>query len=143
MKTVSSRFELRLPCSFPITFTITSRVPPHFSLLFYLSHSVSPCQPVLSLFLSLSLYIYIYIQQLYEDTGCSPEDLPEAMNDREGSGISLLAARHDDYDDIYKPRKSITQNCSCIFLPSHPSQDFVLTSSAVPCVPCPLYMYSW
>ena len=23
-----------------------------------------------------------YIQQLYEDTGCSPEDLPEAMNDR-------------------------------------------------------------
>ena len=25
----------------------------------------------------------IYIQQLCEDTGCSPEDLPEAMNDRE------------------------------------------------------------
>ena len=24
-----------------------------------------------------------YIQQLREDTGCSPEDLPEAMNDRE------------------------------------------------------------
>ena len=24
-----------------------------------------------------------YIQQLYEDTGCSPEDLSEAMNDRE------------------------------------------------------------
>ena len=24
-----------------------------------------------------------YIQQLLEDTGCSPEDLPEAMNDRE------------------------------------------------------------
>ena len=24
-----------------------------------------------------------YIQQLYEDMGCSPEDLPEAMNDRE------------------------------------------------------------
>ena len=24
-----------------------------------------------------------YIQQVYEDTGCSPEDLPEAMNDRE------------------------------------------------------------
>ena len=24
-----------------------------------------------------------YIQQLYEDTGCSPEDLPEAMDDRE------------------------------------------------------------
>ena len=26
---------------------------------------------------------HTYIQQLYEDTGCSPEDLPEAMNDRE------------------------------------------------------------
>ena len=24
-----------------------------------------------------------YIQQLYEDMGCSPEDLPEVMNDRE------------------------------------------------------------
>ena len=24
-----------------------------------------------------------YIQQLYEDTGCSPEDLPRAMNDWE------------------------------------------------------------
>ena len=24
-----------------------------------------------------------YIQQLFEDTGCNPEDLPEAMNDRE------------------------------------------------------------
>ena len=24
-----------------------------------------------------------YIEQLFEDTGCSPEDLPEAMNDRE------------------------------------------------------------
>ena len=25
-----------------------------------------------------------YIQQLCADTGCSPEDLPEAMGDREG-----------------------------------------------------------
>ena len=45
-----------------------------------------------------------YIQQLCEDTGCNPEDLPEAMNDRESgerwSRISVLAARHDD-DDIY------------------------------------------
>ena len=34
-----------------------------------------------------------YIQQLCEDTGCSPEDLPEAMNDRKSgkrvSGISV------------------------------------------------------
>ena len=33
------------------------------------------------------IYIYIsartYIQQLCEDTGCCPEDLPRAMNDRE------------------------------------------------------------
>ena len=47
-----------------------------------------------------------YIQQLCEDTGCCPEDLPRAMNDREewresGSGISVLPARHDDDDDYY------------------------------------------
>ena len=46
-----------------------------------------------------------YIQQLCEDTGCCPEDLPRAMNDREewrerGSGISVLPARYDDDDDI-------------------------------------------
>ena len=42
-----------------------------------------------------------YIQQLCEDTGCNPEDLPEAMNDREKwrERISVLAARHDDDDD--------------------------------------------
>ena len=28
----------------------------------------------------------IYIQQLWDDTGCNPEDLPEAMNDRETLG---------------------------------------------------------
>ena len=44
-----------------------------------------------------------YIQQLCEDTGCCPEDLPRAMNDREewrGSGISALPARYDDDDDV-------------------------------------------
>ena len=44
-----------------------------------------------------------YIQQLCKDTGCCPEDLPGAMNDRRsgerGSGISVLPARHDDDDD--------------------------------------------
>ena len=40
-----------------------------------------------------------YVQQLCTDTGCSPEDLPEAMDDR-GSGISVLMARHDDDDDF-------------------------------------------
>ena len=40
------------------------------------------------------------IQQLCADMGCSLEDLPEAMDDREGgkreSGISVLMAWHDD-----------------------------------------------
>ena len=43
-----------------------------------------------------------YIQQLCEDTGCNPEDLPEWMIGRNGgrrSGISAQAARHDDDDD--------------------------------------------
>ena len=44
------------------------------------------------------------LEQLCDDTGCNPEDLPKAMNDREmwrerGSEISVLAARHDDDDD--------------------------------------------
>ena len=41
---------------------------------------------------------------LCEDTGCCPEDLPRAMNDRRsgerGSGISVLPARYDDDDEI-------------------------------------------
>ena len=46
-----------------------------------------------------------YIQQLCNNTGFGPEDLSEAMNDREKwrereSGISVLAARHDDADEI-------------------------------------------
>ena len=43
-----------------------------------------------------------YIQQLCADTGCSPEDLPEAMDNREGgergSEISVLIVRHDNED---------------------------------------------
>ena len=40
--------------------------------------------------------------QTYMQQGCSPEDPPEAMNDGErGSGISVLAARHDDDDNYY------------------------------------------
>ena len=38
-----------------------------------------------------------YIQQLCEDTGCSPEDL--GRSGERGSWISVLAARHDDDDD--------------------------------------------
>ena len=42
-----------------------------------------------------------YIRQLCEDTGCSPEDLPEEIGNsgERGSGISVPAARHDDDDD--------------------------------------------
>ena len=41
-----------------------------------------------------------YIQQLCADTGCNLEDLPEAMDDREG----WLMARHDadDNDDAHR-----------------------------------------
>ena len=44
-----------------------------------------------------------YIQQLCEDTGCCPEDLPEAMNDREKWRERVrdirATARHDADDD--------------------------------------------
>ena len=36
-----------------------------------------------------------YIQQLCEDTGCSPEDLPEAMNHRVREGQGYPCWRHD------------------------------------------------
>ena len=45
---------------------------------------------------------WTYIQQLCEDTGRSPEDLPEAMNDREKwreRVRDILAAQHDDDGD--------------------------------------------
>ena len=41
----------------------------------------------------------IYIQQLCADTGCTPEDLPEAMDDREGWLGGLRDIRLDDDDD--------------------------------------------
>ena len=36
-----------------------------------------------------------YIQQLCEDTGCSPEDLPKAMNDRQREGQGYPCYLHD------------------------------------------------
>ena len=52
-----------------------------------------------------------YIQQLCADTGCRLEDLPDAINDREGGerepGISMLMVRHDD-DDDGSPHSSIS-----------------------------------
>ena len=60
-----------------------------------------------------------YIQQLCEDTGCSLEDLPEAMNDREkcesGSGISMQAARHDDDDSLLVKKGAEVENI-CLYL---------------------------
>ena len=45
-----------------------------------------------------------YIQQLCADTGCSLEDLPKAMDDKEGwwkgSGIFVLMVWHDDDDEL-------------------------------------------
>ena len=43
----------------------------------------------------------IYMQQLCEDTGCSPEDLPEVMNDRVKEGHGYLCWRHDMMIMIY------------------------------------------
>ena len=39
-----------------------------------------------------------------EDTGCSPEDLPEAMNDREKwrERIFILVARYDEEEDTFR-----------------------------------------
>ena len=75
-----------------------------------------------------------YIQQLCEDTGCNPEDLPEAMNDREkwretvrdiraggaswwwwwlGRAIMML----EDTKLVRTPRTSLTRRfCSLFFL---------------------------
>ena len=42
--------------------------------------------------------VRIYIELFCGDTGCSPEDLLEVMDDREGSAISVLMVGHDDDD---------------------------------------------
>ena len=64
-------------------------------------------------------------QQLYEDTRCSPEDLPEVRNDREGSekgaGISVLMTRHDVYDECITLKldalfSMITKEYRCYYL---------------------------
>ena len=45
----------------------------------------------------------MYLQQRCTDTGCSLEDLPKAMDDRDGWGEGIrkyaLAPQHDDDDD--------------------------------------------
>ena len=58
-----------------------------------------------------------YIQQLCEDTGCSPEDLPKAMNDREKW---RERARYDDDYSKCSPTTSIflVYNFSVLFKPS-------------------------
>ena len=60
-----------------------------------------------------------YIQQLCEDTGCCPEDLPRAMNDREEwrerVRISVLPSRYDDDDDddVFSIEQSPSQRLMC------------------------------
>ena len=64
-----------------------------------------------------------YIQQLCEDTGCSPEDLPEAMNDREKwrERVRDIRASGTTWwwwwwwwkEEIYAPNKKI---CSKMYL---------------------------
>ena len=64
------------------------------------------------------------LQQLYANAGCSLEDLPKAMNDRDvwqglESEKSMLEARHDDddlnilflYTCVYQPIYLI---CVCV-----------------------------
>ena len=63
-----------------------------------------------------------YIQQLCEDTGCCPEELPRAMNDREEwrerVRISVLPARYDDDDDDDKCSAILHQLSSVLALVS-------------------------
>ena len=65
-----------------------------------------------------------YIQQLCEDTGCSPEDLPEAMNNREEwwEGVWDIRAgdttRQDDDDDDKKAKIFMAGGPSTLKRPS-------------------------
>ena len=56
-----------------------------------------------------------YIQQLCADTGCSSEDLLEAMDDRDGwrerAGISVPMVWHDDDDDVSKETLWKCESC--------------------------------
>ena len=64
-------FEPVSPCSFPTAITTTPQAPPYHGHLPWYGRAKAG-RPART-----------YIQQLCEDTGCSPEDQPEAMNDRE------------------------------------------------------------
>ena len=54
---------------------------------------------------------HTYIQQLCEDTECSPEDLPEVMNEREKWRERVrdirAGSRHDDDDDCFYIRMAL------------------------------------
>ena len=67
-----------------------------------------------------------YIQQLCEDMGCNPEDLQKqwmiGRSGERGSGISVLAAQHDDDDDLCLYRVSCFSNMYTyiyIYKPAH------------------------
>ena len=61
-----------------------------------------------------------YIQQLGDDTGCSLEDLPEAIGDRKGwrewSGRSLLARHHHPDDIMQCLRLYLMRQAACIYV---------------------------
>ena len=52
-----------------------------------------------------------YIQQLCEDTGCSPEDLPEAMNDRERWRERVRDIRTDGTTRWWWRQATLAGNC--------------------------------
>ena len=57
-----------------------------------------------------------YIMQLCEDTGCSPEDLPEAMNDREERRERVRDIRADGatrWDDDFRRTKKLLETKLC------------------------------
>ena len=53
-----------------------------------------------------------YIQQLCEDTGCNPEDLPEAMNDREKWRETVRDIRAGGATWWWWPNLRISQQCT-------------------------------
>ena len=79
-----------------------------------------------------------YIQQLCEDTGCSPEDQPEGRSSEKGSGVSVLAAWHDDDDDYTywlkteKRKSQIRLFLNCSFSLCSNKYEHIRTWSALP-----------
>ena len=64
------------------------------------SHKTAALQPLTRVYISVGWPAKTYIHLLCADTGCSLEDLPGAVNNRDGwweSRDSVLSAWFDDY----------------------------------------------